>query len=319
MPAVVRRDRRGTGTEMSQQLVAMGARRLTHAGVARYDRRVRFSDASSRHCHHLPAVDICAGGFARGYWLVTSLYLVIDADLSAFQLVFLGTAQGLTTLVVEVPTGVVADTFSRKWSVVIAHLVTGTGMLITGLVTAFPALVATQMLWGLGWTFSSGAEVAWLTDELDEPDRVARVLTAGARWQQVGAIGGMVGFGALAWAIDLSPRSLFLVWRCRRFSLYVVARFTERRFTPTRKHRWRASASIFRRGIELARRDQEILLVFAATVLVNGAAEAFERLFPKQLVALGFPGALDPIVWLTALGSWRWLWRGSPYASSRPG
>lgn len=34
----------------------------------------------------------------RGYWLVTSLYLVIDADLSAFQLVFLGTAMELTVL-----------------------------------------------------------------------------------------------------------------------------------------------------------------------------------------------------------------------------
>ena len=34
----------------------------------------------------------------RGYWIVTSLYLVIEADLSAFQLVFLGTAMELTVL-----------------------------------------------------------------------------------------------------------------------------------------------------------------------------------------------------------------------------
>ena len=139
----------------------------------------------------------------RGYWLVTSLYLVVEADLSAFQLVFLGTAQGLTALLAEVPTGVMADTISRKRSVVIAHLVMGAGMLATGLVTAFPALVVTQMLWGLGWTFSSGADVAWLSDELDQPDRVAGVLTAGAHWEQLGAASGLVGFGALAWATDL--------------------------------------------------------------------------------------------------------------------
>jgi MFS family permease len=96
--------------------------------------------------------------FSRGWWLVTSLYLVVEADLSPFQLVFLGTAQGLTGLAFEVPTGVMADTISRKGSIVIAHLVMGTGMLATGLVTAFPALVATQMLWGLAWTFSSGAD-----------------------------------------------------------------------------------------------------------------------------------------------------------------
>ena len=40
----------------------------------------------------------------------------------------------------------------------------GTGMLITGLVTDFVPLMLAQMLWGLGWTFSSGADVAWIFD-----------------------------------------------------------------------------------------------------------------------------------------------------------
>ena len=87
--------------------------------------------------------------FHRGYWLVTSLYLVVEAELSAFQLVFIGTAQGLTALTFEVPTGVMADTISRKWSVVVAHLFMGVGMLATGLVVAFPALVVTRMVWAI--------------------------------------------------------------------------------------------------------------------------------------------------------------------------
>jgi MFS family permease len=240
--------------------------------------------------------------FHRGYWLVTSLYLVVVADLSAFQLVFIGTAQGVTALAFEVPTGVMADTISRKWSIVIAHLVMGTSMLVTGLVTAFPALVMTQMLWGLAWTFSSGADIAWLTDELDRPDRVAGVLTASARWEQVGAAGGLVGFGALAWATGLGTSIVVSGVLMMVLGLFVVARFTEHNFTPTRRHYWRESVSIFRRGVDLARRDHEILLVFAATLLVNGAAEAFGRLFPKRLVELGFPEKPDPIVWLTALG-----------------
>ena len=112
--------------------------------------------------------------FHRGWWLVTSLYLVVVAELSAFQLVFIGVAQGIIGLSFEVPTGVMADTVSRKWSIVIGHVLMGTAMLVTGLVTAFPALVATQMLWGLSWTFSTGADVAWLTDELDQPEPCRR-------------------------------------------------------------------------------------------------------------------------------------------------
>jgi MFS family permease len=238
----------------------------------------------------------------RGYWIVTSLYLVVVADLSAFELVFLGTAMELTVLVSEVPTGVMADTISRKWSIVISHVLMGAGMLITGLVTAFPALVLAQMLWGFGWTFSSGADVAWVTDELDEPLRIGRVLTARARWQQFGAAGGMVGFGALAWATTLGTAIVIAGAAMIALGSYVVVRFHEHAFTPTREHRWRESVSIFRRGVALARRDHEILLVFAATILVNSGAEAFDRLYPKRLIDLGFPEEPDPILWFTALG-----------------
>jgi predicted MFS family arabinose efflux permease len=239
---------------------------------------------------------------ARGYWLVASLYLVVEADLSAFQLVFIGVAQGITGLACEVPTGVMADTISRKWSIVTAHALTGAGMLVTGLVTDFPALVATQMLWGLGWTFTSGAEVAWLNDELDQPERVAGVLTAAARGQQIGAAVGLIGFGALAWLTSLAVAIVVSGLSMWALGLLVVARFSEQHFAPARSERLRESLSIFRRGIALARSDQQILLVFAATVLVNGASEGFGRLYAKHLVELGFPEAPAPIVWLTALG-----------------
>jgi MFS family permease len=238
----------------------------------------------------------------RGYWLVTSLYLVVVADLSAFQLVFLGTAMELTVLLSEVPTGVMADTISRKWSIVISHGVMGIGMLTTGLVTAFPALVAAQMLWGFGWTFSSGADVAWVTDELDDHARMGSVLTGRARWQQYGAAGGMVAFGALSWATSLGTSIVVAGVAMIGLGGFVVLEFTEHRFTPTREHRLRESVSIFRRGVALARYDREIMLVFGATILVNGGAEAFDRLFPKRLVDLGFPQDPDPIVWFTALG-----------------
>jgi hypothetical protein len=112
----------------------------------------------------------------------------------------------------------------------------------------------------------------------------------------------MVGFGALAWATDLGTAIVISGASMLLLGLFVVARFTEQHFTPTRQNRWRESVSIFRRGIDLARRDHEILLVFAATLLVNGASEAFGRLYAKQLVELGFPQEPEPIVWFTALG-----------------
>jgi MFS family permease len=240
--------------------------------------------------------------FHRGWWLVTSLYLVVQAELSPLQLVFLGTAQSLIGMAFEIPTGVVADTLSRKWSIVIAHAVMGGSMVITGLVTAFPALVLTQMLWGLAWTFSSGADVAWLTDECEQPKDVARVLTAAARWEQVGAATGLVSFGAIAWITGLAISIVVAGIAMLILGIFVAIRFKERNFAPIREYRYRASLFILRDGFRLAHRDRTILLVFLVTMLVNGADEALGRLFPRRLVDLGLPQSPDPIVWLTTLG-----------------
>ena len=109
----------------------------------------------------------------RGYILTSGLYFVVTGHLSASQLVLLGTIMSLT-------------------------------LVVTGLVTTFPLLVVTQLLWGLGWAFLNGADSAWLNDELNDPHRIARVLTASARWDRAGGASGMIVLGLLAWATSLA-------------------------------------------------------------------------------------------------------------------
>lgn len=237
--------------------------------------------------------------FHRGYVLTSLLYFVVNARLSAFQLLFLGTVVAVTLVLTDIPTGVWSDAFSRKWPLVIGHGFLAAGMVLTGVVTLFPLIVATQVLWGLGWAFSSGADVAWLTDELDRPVRTARLLTARARWDLVGGASGMVTFGVLGWATGLGTAIVVSGVAMALLGLFVAARFSEDNFTPMCERRWSASLSIFRRGLTLARRDHEILLVFAATLITNGAG-VITWLFPKQLINLGFPN--DPLLWYTALG-----------------
>jgi hypothetical protein len=173
-------------------------------------------------------------------------------------------------------------------------------MIMTGLVTAFPLLAVTQVLWALGWAFSGGADVAWLTDELNRSDRISRVLAARARWDLIGGASGIVAFGALAWAADLAVAIVVSGAAMAVLGLLVAVRFTEDNFAPAHEHRWGAALSIFRRGVGLARRDREILLVLTATMIINGAG-MITWLFPRQLVDLGFPA--DPVLWYTAIGT----------------
>ena len=238
--------------------------------------------------------------FHRGYVLTSSLYFVVVAHLSAPQLVLLGTTMALTLVVCDtVPAGVWADAISRRWTLVIGQLFLSAGMVMTGLVTTFPFLVATQILWGLGWAFVNGADSAWLNDELDDPHRIARALMASARWDLAGGASGMVALGLLARATSLATAIVVSGVGMALLASFVALRFGERRLVPRSETRWAASREVFQRGLGLSRRDHEILLVFLATVLFNAAAMV-SWLYPKQLIALGFPS--DPVVWYALLG-----------------
>ena len=83
---------------------------------------------------------------------------------------------------------------------------------------------------------------------------------------------------------------------------YVAARFPEQNFTRLETRRWRGGLDTLGTGFQLARTNRMVVLLFAATFLINGGAEVFGRLYAKRLVDLGFPADPDPIVWYTALG-----------------
>jgi hypothetical protein len=245
---------------------------------------------------------------ARGWWLVTALYLVVVADLSPSQLVLVGVFQGLTVVVAEVPAGVFADAVSRRLALVVAHVVMGAGMAMTGLVTAFPLLVVTQCLWGLGWAISSGADVAWITDELDQPGLrngstvIDRVLIAQGKVELLGAVAGIVVLGVLGGTTGLALAIVLAGLSMIGVGLLLVGRWPEDRRAPNRSlGAWAASSAVLKQGITVARADRTIALVLVSTLLVNGGAEGFGRLFDRRLLALGVPARPDPIVWFAAL------------------
>jgi MFS family permease len=235
----------------------------------------------------------------NGWWLVTSVYLVADAGLSASQLVLIGAAQGAVGLVFEVPAGVIADTIGRRPSLLVSHALMGGAMIATGLVAGFAALVATQMLWGLSWTFASGADVAWITDELDRPAQISAVLVRAGRAQLTGAAAGVVGIGGLSVLLQRDTVMQLAGLAMLLLGLYVAVRFREERFVAASANRWATLWTILVRGSALARRSRTILLVVSATLLVNAATVGSGRIQPLRLIDLGLP--VDPVVWFATL------------------
>jgi DHA3 family tetracycline resistance protein-like MFS transporter len=99
-------------------------------------------------------------------FVFTAVHLVRDLHMSPLQLVLMGTVMEAAIFVCEVPTGVFADTCSRRASIIVSLLVQGLAITIVGL-SREPALaIAVWGLWGFGYTFMSGAYQAWITDEV---------------------------------------------------------------------------------------------------------------------------------------------------------
>ncbi len=238
----------------------------------------------------------------NGWWLATSLFMVVDAGLTPAELLIIASAQGVAAMIFALPAGVIADAVSRKWAIVIAHALMGTAMITTGLFGSFWLLLLSQLLWGISWTFSSGADVAWITDELDRPALITSVLTRQARWQLAGAAIGLVTVGSLATLVGRPVAIVGAGVTMLLLGVLVALTFPERNFTPVRTDHVRAALAIARRGARLAIRDRTSFTLVVITILVNGAADSFGRIYPVRLTDLGFPTGPGGTLWFTALG-----------------
>ena len=142
----------------------------------------------------LPATAVYYGlnfGARMATWVVMAVYLVQELHLSPLQLVLMGTAMEAAVFLFEVPTGVVADTYSRRLSLVIGYLGMGVAWLAVGLVSAPWLIIALWAVWGVSYTFTSGAEEAWIADEVGVGN-VGTVFLRAARFGQAGAVVGLV-------------------------------------------------------------------------------------------------------------------------------
>ncbi len=123
------------------------------------------------------------------YGTVTAIYRVQTAGLNPLQLTLVGTALEGSVFLLQVPTGALADVFSRRGSVIVGVALTGVGFLVEGLFPSFGPILLAQVLWGAGYTFISGAEEAWISDEVG----VERANRGFLRAQQIGMITGLAG------------------------------------------------------------------------------------------------------------------------------
>lgn len=229
------------------------------------------------------------------------VYQIETVGLSPLRLILVGTVLETTALLTQVPTGIIADLHSRRLSVVLGYLLVGAGMLLSGLVPTFFAVLVGNVIWGVGITCVDGAEEAWAAEEIGE-QRAADAFIRGA---QVGQAATALGIGA---SIGLASIRLNLgivvgscVWLLLGALLLIV--MPERHFQPVEPSTsFAAMRAHAIGGVRAARTRPVLLMIIVGVVCLGLSSEGIDRLTQAHfLTDVGFPGIGTPVLWLGVL------------------
>lgn len=233
---------------------------------------------------------------------VNLLYQFEIAKLNPLQMVLVGTVLEGTCFLCQIPTGVLADLYSRRLSVVVGIVLIGLGFVLEGSLPNFWAIAGAMIFYGVGATFVSGAEEAWLADELGE-EEAGRAFLRGSQVGQLGSILGAflsVALASLRLNLPVVVGGVLIVL----LGLFLSLVMPERGFKPAprveRQSSWQGFVSTFRNGFRAAWTSPMLLLILGISLFYGLSSEGFDRLSQPHLqadFAIPVLGPFAPVVW----------------------
>ena len=230
-------------------------------------------------------MEIAFGMFFGMVVVTNSLYEVTVAGLSALQLVLMGTMLEVSTFLFEVPTGIVADVYSRRLSIVIGYVLIGLGFLIEGFFPAFRPILLAQVVWGLGYTFTSGAKQAWITDEIGE-ERANKLFLRSARlgtYAWLFALGATLLIGSNNTAIPIRVGAVGIILT----GIVLAIIMPETGFHPTPhedRNTWQHMWYVFKQGARTVRAHPRLSNIIFIGLCYGLYSEGLDRLSVKLLL-----------------------------------
>ncbi|MBM2621946.1 MFS transporter [Actinoplanes sp. LDG1-06] len=255
------------------------------------------------------------GSFAsRTAFTLNLIYQATVVGLSPLQLVLVGTLMEAVCFVAQVPTGVIADRYSRRLSVIAGYLLMGAGLLVWGLLPTYAAILVANVIWAVGAVCVDGAEEAWAADEI-EPRLVTRAFVRGGQVAQAGSLLGIVAAVALTAVAPALPIVVGAVLTLA-LGLLLMLLMTENNWRPSP-----ATTGSMRRqvveGAQAVRHSAVLAAIVGGALFAGMSSEGFDRLsqpfllpfigdLPTELVfgGLAVVAALGSIVVTGLAGRW---------------
>tara|TARA_R110002072_G_scaffold1780_9_gene14738 strand:+ start:17454 stop:18617 length:1164 start_codon:yes stop_codon:yes gene_type:complete len=238
---------------------------------------------------------------------VSMVYMVTVAGLDPLQMVLVGTILELSTFLFEIPTGVVADVYSRRLSMIIGYVMTGLGYGLIAFFPSFEMILLSQVIWGIGFTFLSGASQAWISDEIGV-ERANRSFILASQIGQIGMLTGITLCVVLAMvdlALPIVVGSLGLVG----LGVFSLIFMDEKNYQPLNvdeRSSWHQMKFTFASGVSLIRQSPVLLTILAIAFFEGMFSEGYDRLnAPFLIESFEFPliSGMDSVIWWGVMGA----------------
>ena len=237
---------------------------------------------------------------------VMIVYHIEIVHLNPLQLILVGTTLELACFIFEIPTGIVADVYSRKLSIVIGGVLTGVGFILEGSISSFIFVLVAQIVWGLGSTFISGSLEAWIAEEEKNKD-LDEIYIKGAQAGQIGAVIGIVLSTVIA---NFSVRLpiivsgvLFII-----LALFLWLYMPENNFKPSAPgdlNTFKKMVYTFKSGLKFVKSKSIIMILLAVTLFYGLSSEGYDRLSNAHFLqdtTLPKLGNLCSVTWFGIFG-----------------
>ena len=235
---------------------------------------------------------------------VVFVYRATQITNDPFQLTLIEVVFTMTLTLAEVPTGIIADVFSRRLSVVMGFIFTGIAALLQGALPSLAWMLVSQVIWAIGFTFISGAKEAWIADEIGE-EKVGKAYLRGSQISQVALLVGIPIATALGTIALNLP--ILIAGICHIFlALVLIWIMPEKGFQrPDRKERvsWRELFQTFQDGVRLVKGHAVLVPILIMSVIFGMSSMGFDNLWTVHILEnITFPTLpnVEPVVWFGA-------------------
>ena len=213
-----------------------------------------------------------------------ALYRIDIAKLEIYQLILIGSALEIAVFLFETPTGVVADLKSRRLSVIIGVFIVAIGFVTEALTPYFGIIFLAQIIWGLGYTFISGALDSWVSDETNN-ENIEHTMITGSQFYSIFSFVGII----LAAVIGMFNIRFALYFAGGIFLLLGVINLSfmkERHFhkVPHDESIWKAYITHFTKGLTHIKTNKVLRVMFVIMLFFGLYSEGIDRTYELHIL-----------------------------------